>query len=73
MRLAVTFYLGDLGNRLPTHARFGIILIERVSVECGGVPHQPITEIAVVRNRQRLAPGQLFVLIQCGPKMLGVT
>ena len=72
MRLAVTLDLGDLIERLPTHPALGIVDIDRLAVDAHIIEHQPVRQVAVMRNRQDLAAGFLLVRLHPVPQVLGV-
>ena len=61
MRLAIALNLRYFIYRLPTHPTPGIVRVQRLTAKTTIIEHQAIGQVAVVRNRQDLAPGYILV------------
>jgi len=65
-----SFMCGGLGTTSST--ALGIVAGEGLAAEGYIVEHQPVREIAVVRNRKDAPPGALLVGVHPGPEILRV-
>ncbi len=72
MRLAVALDLRDLVQRLPAHAGLGVAPVDRAAVEALDGEHQPVRQIAVVRDREHAAAGLLLVGVHELPQVLRI-
>ena len=72
MGLAVAFDLRHLHDRLVTDARFGVGRVHRPPVTGLGREHETIAQIAVVRDGEDLAAGQLLVSVHVLPEGLRI-
>ena len=73
MRFTISFDLGNLIERLPTRTRFGIALCQGLAGD--GIDlreHEAITQVAVMRQRQQLTSGLLFIRLHPFPQVFGV-
>ena len=70
--LAIPLHLRDFDQRLPAQPFACIGHTDRFTVGAGVGKHKPAAQVAVVRNRQCLASGVLFVVRQVAPERLRV-
>jgi hypothetical protein len=72
MRLVVALLLRDLDDRLPTGTRRRVVLRDRLPDEVDVGEHEAAADVAVVRDRERLAAGVLLVRAQHLPEVLRI-
>ncbi len=72
MGLAVPLDLGDLVDRLPATPAFGVGPCNWLAIEVPQREHQPVTQIAVVGNRQNLATGFPLVTGHKSPEVFRI-
>ena len=72
MRLAVAFHLGDLVQRFPTHARLGVLSVDRLAIQPLEWEHLPVGDIAVVGDGENASAGVLLVGVEVVPQVLRV-
>ena len=72
MLLARALALRDLVERFVLGAGLRPVTGDRVALEGGGREHQPVREVAVVRDGEQLAAGALLVGLHPLPQVLGV-
>ena len=71
MGFAVTLDLGNFGNRLMCGAAPGIFGGDRTAAWLSHHPHQAVGKVPVMRDRQHLAAGVLFISLHLGPEIVG--
>ena len=69
MRLAITLNLGDFGHRFARCAPPGICSGHWSAIWTNQFKHQAIGKVAVVRNGQHLAAGDLFIIVHIVPQL----
>jgi hypothetical protein len=71
VRLAVALDLGDLDDRFVAGAAPRVARAHRTAAGFHQLPHQPVRQVAVVRDRQNVPAGGFFIALHIVPQRFG--